>query len=145
MLGCFWNRNDEERQRVRSLGIADQERVFGIDALSGGKWNVFIAIGVTGGDFTRGVRFFGGGVRTHTLVMTAQRLLARFIDSTHISSIASTSAAYAPSRSSGAGHQCAWALEIPHDAGHSPEGARPPRTLQELLRGRRVPCGRIGL
>ena len=32
----------------------------------------------------RGVRFFGGGVRTHTLVMTAQRLLARFIDSTHI-------------------------------------------------------------
>lgn len=84
MVGRFWYRNDEERQRVRSMGIADPDRVFGIDDLAGGEQIVFIATAVTDGDMLRGVRFFGGGVRTHTLVMTAQRLLARFIDSTHI-------------------------------------------------------------
>ncbi len=84
MVGRFWYRNDEERERVRSMGIADPDRVFGIDELAGGEQIVFIATAVTDGDMLRGVRFFGGGVRTHTLVMTAQRLVARFIDSTHI-------------------------------------------------------------
>lgn len=84
MDGRFWYRNDEERERVRSMGIADPDRVFSIDDLAGGEQIVFIATAVTDGDMLRGVRFFGGGVRTHTLVMTAQRLIARFIDSTHI-------------------------------------------------------------
>lgn len=84
MLGRFWYRNDEERERVRSMGIADPDRIFGIEELAGGEQIVFVATAVTDGDMLRGVRFFGGGVRTHTLVMTGQRLIARFVDSTHI-------------------------------------------------------------
>ena len=84
MVGRFWYRNDEERERVRSMGISDPDRVFSIDDLAGGKQMIFVATAVTDGDMLRGVRFFGGGVRTHTLVMTGKRLVARFIDSTHI-------------------------------------------------------------
>ncbi len=84
MVGRFWYRNDEERERVRSMGIADPDRVFNIEELASGEQIVFVATAVTDGDMLRGVRFFGGGVRTHTLVMTGQRLLVRFVDSTHI-------------------------------------------------------------
>ncbi len=84
MVGRFWYRNDEERERVRSMGISDPDRVFSIDELAGGKQIVFVATAVTDGDMLRGVRFFGGGVRTHTLVMTGQRLIARFVEHSYL-------------------------------------------------------------
>ncbi len=84
MVGRFWYRNDEERERVKSMGISDPDRVFNINELASGEQMIFVATAVTDGDMLRGVRFFGGGVRTQTLVMTGQRLLVRFVDSTHI-------------------------------------------------------------
>jgi aspartyl-tRNA(Asn)/glutamyl-tRNA(Gln) amidotransferase subunit A len=39
--------------------------------------------GVTDGSLLRGVRYFGAGVRTHTLVMTTEPHLVRFIDTIH--------------------------------------------------------------
>ena len=84
MVGRFWYRNDEERERVASMGIANPDKVFGINELASGEQIVFVATAVTDGDMLRGVRFFGGGVRTHTLVMTSQRRLVRFVDSSHI-------------------------------------------------------------
>jgi fructose-1,6-bisphosphatase II len=84
MQGRFWYRNDQERERVRTMGVADPDRVFGTDELAPGQSIVFSATGITDGDLFRGVRFFGGGARTHSLVMTRQSGEVRFIESIHI-------------------------------------------------------------
>jgi fructose-1,6-bisphosphatase II len=38
---------------------------------------------VTDGDLLRGVRFFGGGARTHSVVMRYRSGTVRFIEATH--------------------------------------------------------------
>ena len=45
---------------------------------------VFGATGVTEGDLLEGVRFFGGGARTHSLVMSYQTKQVRFVDTVHM-------------------------------------------------------------
>lgn len=84
MQGRFWFRNDEERKRVQSMGIADPDRVFDTIDLVPGDSVVFVATGITDGDLFRGVRFFGGGARTHSLVMTRQTGEIRFVDGIHL-------------------------------------------------------------
>jgi fructose-1,6-bisphosphatase II len=84
MQGRFWYRNEGERERVRSMGVDDPDRVFGTDELAPGNSILFAATGITDGDLFRGVRFFGGGARTHSLVMTRQSGEVRFIESIHI-------------------------------------------------------------
>jgi fructose-1,6-bisphosphatase/sedoheptulose 1,7-bisphosphatase-like protein len=44
---------------------------------------IFAAAGVTDGTLLKGVRFFGDGMRTHCLVMTAMPHQVRFIDTIH--------------------------------------------------------------
>ncbi|TMB53851.1 MAG: fructose-bisphosphatase class II family protein, partial [Chloroflexi bacterium] len=39
--------------------------------------------GVTDGELLQGVRFFGGGARTHSLLMSYARGIVRFIDTVH--------------------------------------------------------------
>ena len=81
----FRFRNDEERERaVRMLGHADEERVLRTEDLAGGDNLVFAATGVTGGELLEGVRFFGGGARTHSLVMAYQTKQVRFVDTVHM-------------------------------------------------------------
>jgi fructose-1,6-bisphosphatase II len=81
----FRFRNDEERERaVRMLGHADESRVYRTEDLASGDHLVFAATGVTGGDLLQGVRFFGGGARTHSLVMAYQTKQVRFVDTVHM-------------------------------------------------------------
>jgi fructose-1,6-bisphosphatase II len=81
----FRFRNDEERERaVRMLGHADEDKVFRTDDLASGDHLVFSATGVTPGDLLQGVRFFGGGARTHSLVMAYQTKQVRFVDTVHM-------------------------------------------------------------
>lgn len=81
----FRFRNDEERERaVRMLGHADETRVYRTEELASGENLVFAATGVTGGDLLQGVRFFGGGARTHSLVMAYQAKQVRFVDTVHM-------------------------------------------------------------
>ncbi len=82
--GRFWYRNDAERQRAHEMGITDPERIFRTDELCPGGNLLFAATGITDGELFRGVRFFGGGVRTQSIVMTAQSRQVRFIDTIHI-------------------------------------------------------------
>ncbi len=82
--GRLWYRNDAERQRAKEIGISDPDRIFRTDELVRGSNLVFAATGITDGDLFRGVRFFGGGVRTHSLVMTAAQGQIRFVDTLHI-------------------------------------------------------------
>ena len=79
-------RSDEERERARGMGVAVDEpaRIYGTNDLASGENVVFSATGVTDGELLRGVRFFGGGARTHSLMMSYQRGLVRFIDTVHM-------------------------------------------------------------
>ena len=53
-------------------------------ATASGENLVFAATGVTPGDLLEGVRFFGGGARTHSLVMAYQTKTVRFVDTVHM-------------------------------------------------------------
>ncbi len=76
-------RNDQEVERARRIGIKDMDRVYSIGDLARGADVMFAATGVTDGDLLRGVRFFGGGARTHSVVTRHRSGTVRFIEATH--------------------------------------------------------------
>lgn len=80
----FRYRNEDERARGTAMGHGDEERVYRTEDLASGENLVFAATGVTGGDLLQGVRFFGGGARTHSLTMAYQTKQVRFIDTVHM-------------------------------------------------------------
>jgi fructose-1,6-bisphosphatase II len=80
----FRYRSDEERARGAGMGHGDEERVYSTEELASGESLVFAATGVTTGDLLQGVRFFGGGARTHSLSMAYQTKQVRFIDTVHM-------------------------------------------------------------
>jgi fructose-1,6-bisphosphatase II len=84
--GRFKWRSEEEKERARAMGVDvdDTERVYFTDDLASGRNVVFCATGVTDGELLRGVRFFGGGARTHSLLMSYRQGLVRFIDTVHM-------------------------------------------------------------
>ncbi len=80
----FRYRNEEERERGRKMGHGDESKVYRTEDLASGDNLVFAATGVTSGDLLEGVRFFGGGARTHSLVMAYQTKTVRFVDTVHM-------------------------------------------------------------
>ncbi|MCX6617621.1 MAG: class II fructose-bisphosphatase [Acidobacteria bacterium] len=74
----------ELRERVQQMGIPDPEMVFTSKELAPGRHLLFAATGVTDGNLLRGVRFFGDGIRTHSLVLTQAAGKVRFVDSIHL-------------------------------------------------------------
>jgi fructose-1,6-bisphosphatase II len=77
-----WPRNDEERARLAELGI-DPRQVLTTRDLVRGENVVVAATGITSGEFLRGVEYFGGGARTHSVVMRSRSGTVRYIDATH--------------------------------------------------------------
>ncbi|MBY0403942.1 MAG: class II fructose-bisphosphatase [Cyanobacteria bacterium] len=78
-------RNDEEKRRATEMGIdLSEEKVYFTDDLAPGEEIVFAACGITTGDILKGVSYFGTGARTHSLIMTYQSGLVRFVDSIHV-------------------------------------------------------------
>jgi fructose-1,6-bisphosphatase II len=80
----FRYRNDEERERGARMGHGDESRVYRTRDLASGDNLIFAATGVTEGDLLQGVLFFGGGARTHSLVMGYQTKQVRFVDTVHM-------------------------------------------------------------
>jgi fructose-1,6-bisphosphatase II len=78
----IWPRNDEERQLVAEHGI-DVRQVLRTTDLVKGEDVFFSATGITSGEFLRGVEYFGGGARTHSVVMRARSGTVRYIEATH--------------------------------------------------------------
>jgi fructose-1,6-bisphosphatase II len=74
----------EHEERCRAMGITDLRRVYRSADLASGESLIFAATGVTDGALMKGVRFFGDGVRTHSVVMQSQPARIRFIDTIHI-------------------------------------------------------------
>lgn len=83
ILGRFRPRNPAEAERAQAMGI-DLERVYRTEDLASGDNIVFAATGVTNGDLLKGVRFFGGGARTDSLVLSCATGTARFVDTVHV-------------------------------------------------------------
>jgi len=77
-------RSEAERERAVGMGHGDPTRVYRTDELASGENVVFAATGVTRGDLLEGVRFFGGGARTHSLLMAYQTKQVRFVDTVHM-------------------------------------------------------------
>ena len=77
-----WPRNDEERA-IASRNNIDLSKVLRTEDLVRGENIFFAATGITDGEFLRGVRFFGGGARTHSVQMRSSSGTIRYIDATH--------------------------------------------------------------
>jgi fructose-1,6-bisphosphatase II / sedoheptulose-1,7-bisphosphatase len=76
----------EDEERSRAMGIVDPRRVYTSKDLASGQGIVFAATGVTDGTLMRGVRFFGDGIRTSSVIMQNEPHQIRFIDSIHVDS-----------------------------------------------------------
>ena len=74
----------EHEERCRAMGITDFKRVYTSKDLASGSQIIFAATGVTDGTLMRGVRFFGDGTRTSSLVMQSNPPRIRFIDTIHV-------------------------------------------------------------
>lgn len=75
---------DNIYDRMQAMGIKDPSRVYDTNELAPGRKIMFAACGVTDGTILRGVRFFGSGKRTHSLVMTTETMHVRFVDTVHV-------------------------------------------------------------
>src|SRR6266540_1461739 len=71
-------------ERMREMGISDPSRVYHTNDLAPGDKIIFAACGVTDGAILHGVRFFGTGKRTQSLVMTTETMHVRFVDTVHV-------------------------------------------------------------
>lgn len=71
-------------ERMKKMGINDPTRVYDTNELAPGRKIIFAACGVTDGTILRGVRFFGTGKRTQSLVMTTETRHVRFVDTVHV-------------------------------------------------------------
>jgi len=84
VLGRLVIRTPEDERRCREMGIDDVRRVFRAADMASGEKIIFAATGVTDGPLMKGVRFFGDGIRTSSLVMQTSPHLIRFIDSIYV-------------------------------------------------------------
>jgi fructose-1,6-bisphosphatase class II len=84
MQGRLVPTKDGQEERMRAMGITDPRRIFTERDLAPGPDIVFAACGVTDGNFMRGVRFFGHGMRTSSLLMSLSDRMIRFVDSVRL-------------------------------------------------------------
>ncbi|MFN7924402.1 MAG: class II fructose-bisphosphatase [Bryobacteraceae bacterium] len=85
MLARLVVNSPELEERVAKMGIKDPRRIYTARDLAPGKKIIFAAAGVTQGALLQGVRFFGEGCRTHSLVLTRSLNKVRFVDAVHLS------------------------------------------------------------
>lgn len=70
--------------RLKDMGINEPDKVYNSDELASGETVLFAACGITPGTLMQGVRFFKGGARTQSLVISNQSKTARFVDTIHL-------------------------------------------------------------
>lgn len=80
--GKLYPRDEAEAQRGREIGY-DLDRVYSIDDLVRCDNVFFAATGITDGEFLDGVKYYGDGARTHSLVMRSKSGTVREIIARH--------------------------------------------------------------
>jgi fructose-1,6-bisphosphatase II len=84
MLGRLVINNPELEERIARMGIKDKNKIYTAEDLAPGKQLIFAATGVTEGALMKGVRFFGEGTRTSSVIFTKNTGKVRFIESIHL-------------------------------------------------------------
>ncbi len=84
ILGRLVIKDEAQAERMKSMGIKDLDKVYRTQDLAPGRNVFFAACGVTDGNLLQGVRFFGDGTRTQSIVMTLSPANVRFIDTVHL-------------------------------------------------------------
>jgi fructose-1,6-bisphosphatase II len=82
-MGRLEPRNDDEIRRAKEMGFDDVTKVLTMEDLVKTNDVSFVATGITDGDLCRGVRFFGNGARTHSIVMNSLAGTIRFVETVH--------------------------------------------------------------
>ena len=83
--GLIGESKEGNLKRLKDMGINDPDRCYDASELASGETVLFAACGITPGTLMEGVRFFGGGMRTQSLVISSQSRTARFVDTIHMS------------------------------------------------------------
>ena len=78
----LWPRDDRERQYAADHGL-DLNAVLTMDDLVKSDNVFFSATGITRGELLDGVRYFGGGARTSSVVMRSKSGTIRYVTATH--------------------------------------------------------------
>ncbi len=82
--GLIGESKESNIARLKDMGIEDPDKVYDADELASGKTVLFAATGITPGTLMEGVRFFAGGARTQSLVISNQSQTVRFVDTIHL-------------------------------------------------------------
>jgi fructose-1,6-bisphosphatase II / sedoheptulose-1,7-bisphosphatase len=82
MQGRLIYEDDTQRERAKSMGISDPDRVFNVADMAKGDV-MFSATGVTTGAMLRGVRRHSTGAVTHSIVMRSKTGTVRYIEGHH--------------------------------------------------------------
>lgn len=82
--GLIGESRESNIERLESMGITDPDKVYNANQLASGQTLLFAACGITPGTLMDGVRFFGGGARTQSLVISSQSKTVRFVDTIHL-------------------------------------------------------------
>ncbi|MBD2137853.1 class II fructose-bisphosphatase [Anabaena sp. FACHB-1237] len=82
--GLIGESKEANIERLNSMGITDIDKVYDAHELASGETVLFAACGITSGNLIQGVRFFHGGCRTQSLVISSQSQTARFVDTIHM-------------------------------------------------------------
>jgi fructose-1,6-bisphosphatase II len=80
--GKLWPRDEGERKAALDAGY-DLDKVLTLDDLVSGDDVFFAATGITDGELLRGVRYWGDGAGTQSLVMRSKSGTIRMIDAQH--------------------------------------------------------------
>ena len=84
ILGRLVVDTPELEARIEKMGIKDKKRIYTARDLAPGNNLIFAATGVTDGALMKGVRFFGDGTRSSSIVMTRHSGKVRFVESIHL-------------------------------------------------------------
>jgi fructose-1,6-bisphosphatase II len=80
--GRLWPRNEQEKRAALDQGY-NLDEVLMLDDLVAGDDVFFAATGITDGELLRGVRYWGDGAGTESLVMRSKSGTIRMIEGTH--------------------------------------------------------------
>ncbi|MEO0970478.1 MAG: class II fructose-bisphosphatase [Cyanobacteria bacterium J06639_18] len=82
--GLIGESKESNLARLKEMGINDPDKTYNAEELACGETVLFAACGITPGTLMEGVRFFQGGARTQSLVISSQSKTARFVDTVHM-------------------------------------------------------------
>ena len=82
--GLIGESKENNIARLQEMGIEDPDLVYNAEELASGETILFAACGITPGTLMEGFRFFQGGARTQSLVISSQSKTARFVDTIHM-------------------------------------------------------------